>query len=224
MRLWFILVFFSLIFMNCQRQKPKPIEQKKISAESLKKPVVWDSLYHEIPMINFPFQINASTYFKGAVEYEYVKKFFEGQKVQVKEGNSEIIEVKDPRNTSFYYVGKFKISENIIGIILYNGSLQEFYVVSFEKNTGKWIDALEVAKIHKKENGSEILESVLKSNTELKLTYQFLSKVLEVEDIPPTNLDFKIESDGKILDLQPKLIIPLVDSLEKKIEKDTIKK
>lgn len=218
MRLW-IIVIIGLFLINCQRQKPKPQKEKKITAESIQKPVVWDTLYHDIPIISFPYSINASTYFKGAVEFEYVKKFFEGQKVQVKEGNIEIIEAKDERSTSFYYIGKFKISENIIGVILYNGTLQEFYLVTFEKSTGKWIDALEIAKIHKKEKGSEILECTILSTNDIQLTYQFLSKVLEVEDIPPTKLNYKIDNQGDIIDMQPKLKIPSTDSLEKVTQK-----
>ncbi len=215
MRLLLFMLIIALFTIHCQRQKPKPNKEKKITVESIQKPVIWDTLYHEIPMISFPFHINASTYFKGAVEFEYVKKFFEGKKVQVKEGTLETIQVKDERNTSFYYVGKFKVSENIIGAILYNGGLQEFYIVTFEKSTGNWIDALEVAKIHKKEKGSEILECTLQNAFDIQLTYQFLSKVLEVEDIPPTKLQFKIQSNGRIVDLQPKDKIPSVDSLEK---------
>ncbi len=215
MRLLFIMLIIGLLSIHCQRQKPKPMKEKKITAESIQKPVIWDTLYHEIPMLSFPFNINASTYFKGAVEFEYVKKFFEGKKVQVKEGDIETIQVKDERSTSFYYIGKFKISDNIIGTILYNGSLQEFYIVTFEKSTGNWIDALEVAKIHKKEKGSEILECTLQNAFDIQLTYQFLSKVLNVDDIPPTKLQFKIQSNGKIIDLQPKTQIPATDSLEK---------
>ncbi len=209
-----LLVLIGLCFIHCQRQKPKPKHKKKVSAESIVKPVVWDSLYNVVPMITFPYSINASTYFKGAIEFDYVKKFLDGQKVQVKEGNIETIHIKDARSTSFYYIGKFKISESVIGFILYNGELQEFYVVSFEKSTGKWIDALEVAKIRKKENGSEILECVIPNSNELHLTYQFLSKVLEVEDIPPTKLIYQIQTNGKFLDMQSKLLLP-VDSLNK---------
>lgn len=219
MRVFLYTLLIGLFLLHCQRQKPMPKKEKKISAEDIKKPVVWDSLYQQIPMITFPYTINANTYFKGAVEFDYIKKFFEGKTVQVKEGHTEIIQAKDERSTSFYYIGKFKINDKITGIILYNASLQEFYVTTFEKTTGQWIDALEVAKIHKKEKGSEILECTLQNPNEIHLTYQFLSKVLEVEDILPTKLIFKIQSDGKIIDTQPKLVIPSPDSLEKASEK-----
>lgn len=215
MRLLFILLFLGTLFINCQRQKPNPKKEKKITAESFQKPVVWDSLYNMVPTINFPININASTYFKGAVEYEYVKKFFDGKKVQVKEGNIETIQIKDEKSTAFYYIGKFKVSNNIIGVILYNSELQEFYLTTFEKKSGNWIDALEIAKIHKKENGSEILECTILNSTQIQLNYQFLSKVLEVEDISPTKLLFTIQTNGKILDMQPKLQIPSTDSIEK---------
>jgi len=219
MRLLFIFFIITVFFIHCKRQKPTPNKEKKITAESIQKPVVWDSLYLEIPMVSFPLSINASTYFKGAVEYEYVKKFFEGKKVQVKEGDIETIEAKDERSTSFYYVGKFKITDSVVGLVLYNATLQEFYIATFEKSTGNWIDALEIAKIHKKENGSEILECTLKSPNDIRLSYQFLSKVLEVEDIPPTHLLYNIQSNGKIIDMQPKIKIPSSNSLEKQSNK-----
>lgn len=216
-KIFVLLLGLGLVSLWCQRQRPVEKKKHKITAENLKQPAVWDTLLNQIPNLSFPIQINASTYFKGYIEPEYLQKFFQNISVKVKEGHTETLTLSDSNKVSFYYVGKFPISRDIIGIIVYNASLQEFYCMNFKKD-GAPIDALEISKIHKRQNGSEILEASINNSQEILLAYEFLSKDLKVADIPKTNIRFLILPSGHFQDTRPDLSIS-ADS----VEKDTMK-
>lgn len=208
-----LLLCVAFISIYCQRQRPVEKKKHKITEEDLKKPAVWDTLFNQVPTLPFPIQINASTYFKGAIEPEYLQKFFQNIRVKVKEGPIEILTFSDSVKVSFYYVGKFAISKEIFGLIVYNATLQEFYCINFKRD-GTPIDALEISKIHKREKGSEILEASINHGQEILLTYEFLSKDLKVADIPKTSLRFLILPSGQFQDTRPDMTIS-ADSVEK---------